>query len=161
MLRNAAQKDGGIPGNAELGGDCLDLLVQLDERLLPKAVILDRLEYSVETGSNWRKVNIAFEKYLVGVLYSSHSRFCFPIMYTPCASNSFTKQARIGYWACLNAHFFMVNLKKSKHMRTNNTIADTQLNDIIDNYRGETRDWWKLVNEDVPKRSSSFFVHCP
>lgn len=56
---------------------------------------------------------------------------------------------------------FMVNLKKSKHMRTNNTIADTQLNDIIDSYTGETRDWWKLVNEDAPKRSSSFFVHCP
>ena len=51
--------------------------------------------------------------------------------------------------------------KKSKHMRTNNTIADAQLKDIIDNYRGETRDWWKLVNEDAPKRSSSFFVHCP
>ena len=46
-------------------------------------------------------------------------------------------------------------------MRTNNTIANAQLNDIIDNYRGETRDWWKLVNEDAPKRSSSFFVHCP
>ena len=41
-------------------------------------------------------------------------------------------------------------------MRTNNTIADTQLNDIIDSYTGETRDWWKLVNEDAPKRSSSF-----
>ena len=67
MLRNAAQKNGSIPGNAELGGDCLNLLVQLDECLLPKAVILDRLEYSVEAGSNWRKVNIAFEKYLVGV----------------------------------------------------------------------------------------------
>ena len=46
-------------------------------------------------------------------------------------------------------------------MRTNNTIADAQLNDISDSYTGETRDWWKLVNEDVPKRSSSFFVHCP
>ena len=34
-------------------------------------------------------------------------------------------------------------------MRTNNTIADTQLNDIIDSYTGETRDWWKLVNEDA------------
>ena len=34
-------------------------------------------------------------------------------------------------------------------MRTNNTIANAQLNDIIDNYRGETRDWWKLVNEDA------------
>ena len=44
MLRNAAQKNGSIPGNAELGGDCLNLLVQLDECLLPKAVILDRLE---------------------------------------------------------------------------------------------------------------------
>ena len=46
-------------------------------------------------------------------------------------------------------------------MRTNNTIADAQLNDIIDSYTGETRDWWKLVNEDDQKRSSSFFVHCP
>lgn len=53
------------------------------------------------------------------------------------------------HWACLNAHFFMVKPKKSKHMRTNNTIANTQLNDIIDSYKGETRDWWKLVNEDA------------
>lgn len=34
-------------------------------------------------------------------------------------------------------------------MRTKNTIADAQLNDIIDSYTGETRDWWKLVNEDA------------
>ena len=53
------------------------------------------------------------------------------------------------HWACLNAHFFMVKPKKSKHMRTNNTIANAQLNDIIDSYNGETRDWWNLVNEDA------------
>ena len=73
----------------------------------------------------------------------------------------FHETGKKGYWACLNAHFFMVNLKKSKHMRTNNTIADAQLNDIIDSYKGETRDWWKVVNEDVRRRSSSFFVHSP
>ena len=46
-------------------------------------------------------------------------------------------------------------------MSTKNKFANAQLNDIIDSYKGETRDWWKLVNEDVPKRSSSFFVHFP
>lgn len=34
-------------------------------------------------------------------------------------------------------------------MSTKNKFADTQLNDIIDSYTGETRDWWKLVNEDA------------
>ena len=34
-------------------------------------------------------------------------------------------------------------------MSTKNKFANAQLNDIIDNYRGETRDWWKLVNEDA------------
>ena len=34
-------------------------------------------------------------------------------------------------------------------MRTNNTIADAQLNDIIDSYTGETRDWWNHGDEDA------------
>ena len=34
-------------------------------------------------------------------------------------------------------------------MSTKNKFANAQLNDIIDSYKGETRDWWKLVNEDA------------
>ena len=34
-------------------------------------------------------------------------------------------------------------------MSTKNKFANAQLDDIIDSYKGETRDWWKLVNEDA------------
>lgn len=34
-------------------------------------------------------------------------------------------------------------------MSTKKKFANAQLNDIIDSYKGETRDWWKLVNEDA------------
>ena len=34
-------------------------------------------------------------------------------------------------------------------MENLNKLANAQLNGIIDTYKGETRDWWKLVNEDA------------